>query len=59
MRSISLSPEKEPRLTIYFRSCEDLANVKVCRETFNLLFYEADNEQDTPQWNTLHYKKVR
>jgi len=40
------------------RSCEDLQNVKVCKETFNLHYYEADSDKDVPAWNTIDYKKV-
>ena len=30
----------------------------VCKETFNLFYYESDGRHDTPDWNNQKYKKV-
>ena len=30
----------------------------MCKETFNLHYYEANSDKDVPQWNTVDYKKV-
>lgn len=40
------------------RDCEDLVDVKVCKETFNLHYYESDSESDVPQWNINSFLKV-
>ena len=44
--------------TDIFRSCEDLRNVAVCKETFNLYYYQAENAQDLPDWSERDFKKV-
>jgi len=40
------------------RSCEDIKNVAVCKETFNLYYYESDGRHDTPEWNKNEYSKI-
>ena len=30
----------------------------VCKETFNLFYYESDGRHDTPDWNNQKYRKV-
>ena len=40
------------------RSCEDIKNVAVCKETFNLYYYESDGRHDTPDWNKNKYTKI-
>ena len=47
----------EPLIEI-FSSCEDIRNVAVCKETFNLLFYESEGAHDVPDWDTRNYRKV-
>ena len=32
--------------------------MKVCKETFNLHYYESDSESDVPQWNINSFLKV-
>lgn len=44
-----------------YRSCEDVKNVKTCKETFNLYFYETDRDEATstfPPWREAPYVKV-
>ena len=35
-----------------------MRNVAVCKETFNLYFYEADSQNDLPEWNAVDFTKV-
>lgn len=30
----------------------------VCKETFNLYYYESDGRHDTPEWNKNEYSKI-
>ena len=30
----------------------------VCKETFNLYYYEADNQNELPAWNEVDFTKV-
>ena len=30
----------------------------VCKETFNLYYYESDGRHDTPEWNKNKYTKI-
>ena len=30
----------------------------VCKETFNLYYYESDGRHDTPDWNKNKYTKI-
>ena len=44
------------------RSCEGIAEVATCKETFNLFYYETDRDEATttfPPWNEEAYKKVK
>ncbi|XP_039250692.2 ephrin type-B receptor 3-like [Styela clava] len=43
------------------RACEDVANVKTCKETFNLYYYESDRDSATstfPPWREGPYIKI-
>ena len=45
----------------FCRSCEGIAEVATCKETFNLFYYETDRDEATttfPPWNEEAYTKV-